>query len=101
MAINPGRFYGFAFVHPNRDRGRVTELVGEAVRSHGFCGVKLHRYDGRITREICEVARPYSVPVLYDVMGEVSGAELLAQQYAESLLSFRTWVVSPMTGERT
>jgi predicted TIM-barrel fold metal-dependent hydrolase len=83
VAKHPDRFYGFAFVHPNRDRGRITELVGEAVRSHGFCGIKLHRYDGRITREICEVARAYSVPVLYDVMGEVSVGELLAQEYPE------------------
>jgi uncharacterized protein len=83
VAKHPGRFYGFAFVHPDRDRGRVTELVEEAVRCHGFCGIKLHRYDGRISREICEVALTYSVPVLYDVIGEISVVELLAQEYPE------------------
>ena len=83
VAKHPGRFYGFAFEHPDRDRGRVAELVDEAVRSHGFCGIKLHRYDGRITREICAVARAYSLPVLYDVMGEVSVVELLAQEYPD------------------
>jgi predicted TIM-barrel fold metal-dependent hydrolase len=34
-----------------------------------------------ITRDVCEVARAFSLPVLYDVMGEVSVCELLAQEY--------------------
>ena len=79
----PDRFYGFAFVHPERDRGRVFALVRVAVERYGFRGIKVHRYDGRITREICEAARAYSLPVLYDVMGEVSVAELLAQEYPD------------------
>src|SRR5205085_10527609 len=37
----------------------------------------------RISREICEVARSFSLPVLYDVMGEVSGVELIAKEYPE------------------
>jgi predicted TIM-barrel fold metal-dependent hydrolase len=65
----PERFYGFAFVHPVRDRGRVHAMVREAVAQFGFCGIKVHRYDARITREVCEVARAYRLPVLYDVMG--------------------------------
>jgi hypothetical protein len=79
----PDRFYGFAFVHPERDRGRVYALVKTAVERFGFCGIKVHRYDARITREICEVARAFSLPVLYDVMGEVSIAELLAAEYPD------------------
>jgi predicted TIM-barrel fold metal-dependent hydrolase len=77
------RFYGFAFVHPERDRGRVRQLVDEAVSAHGFCGIKVHKHDGRITREICEAARAYQLPVLYDVMGEVSVVELLATEYPD------------------
>jgi predicted TIM-barrel fold metal-dependent hydrolase len=77
------RFYGFAFIHPDRDRGRVMSLVREAVEGFGFVGLKIHRYDGRITREICEAARRYALPVLYDVMGEVSVIELLAEEYAD------------------
>lgn len=79
----PNRFFGFAFVHPERDRGRVFTLVRTAVVEYGFAGIKVHRYDARITREICEVARALRVPVLYDVMGEVSIAELLASEYAD------------------
>jgi uncharacterized protein len=83
VASHPDRLYGFAFVHPIRDRGRVHALVKTAVRQHGFVGIKVHRYDGRITREICEVARAFRLPVLYDVMGEVSVAQLLAQEYPD------------------
>ena len=79
----PDRFYGFAFVHPARDQGRVELLVREAVEHHGFRGIKVHRHDARITREICEVARAWRMPVLYDVMGEVAAVELLATEYPE------------------
>jgi hypothetical protein len=73
----PDRFFGFAFVHAARDAGRVDALVREAVEWHGFVGINVHRYDARITREVCEVARAYALPVLYDVMGEVSVVELV------------------------
>jgi len=83
VASRPQRFYGFAFVHAQRDRGRVGSLVREAVERYGFCGIKVHRHDARITREVCEVARAFSLPVLYDVMGEVSAVELLAGEYPD------------------
>jgi predicted TIM-barrel fold metal-dependent hydrolase len=80
---HPERFYGFAFIHPLRDRGRVMALVSEAVERYGFVGIKVHRHDARISREICDAARAYGLPVLYDVMGEVSVVELLAQEYPD------------------
>ena len=83
VAGHPGRFYGFAFVHAVRDRGRVMALVREAVERHGFRGIKVHRHDARITREVCEVARAFSLPVVYDVTGEVSAVELLATEYPD------------------
>ena len=83
VASRPDRFTGFAFLHPVHDAGRVLKLVTEAVQQHGFCGIKVHRHDARITREICEAARAFSLPVLYDVMGEVSVVELLATQYPD------------------
>lgn len=83
VARRPGRFWGYAFVHAQRDRGRVGAMVREAVERHGFRGIKLHRHDGRITREVCAVARRYRLPVLYDVMGDVSHAELVAREYPD------------------
>jgi uncharacterized protein len=79
----PDRFYGFAFVHPQRDRGRVAAIIEEAVTLYGFVGIKAHRHDAPLTREICEAARAFSLPVMYDVMGEVSVVELLAEAYPD------------------
>ena len=79
----PNRFYGFAFVNARRDAGHVEAMIDEAVTSHGFVGIKLHRRDEPITREVCESARAFSLPVLYDVVGEVSAVELLAQEYPD------------------
>jgi predicted TIM-barrel fold metal-dependent hydrolase len=53
------------------------------VRRYGFRGLKVHRHDARITREVCEVARAYALPLIYDVMGEVSAVELLATEYPD------------------
>lgn len=58
-------------------------MVKEAVQQYGFLGIKVHRHDGRITREICDTARRFRLPVLYDVMGEVSVIELLATEYPD------------------
>jgi uncharacterized protein len=83
VARQPQRFIGFAMVHPARDRGRVREMLTVAVEQYGFAGIKVHRHDAPITREICDAARDLRVPVLYDVMGEVSVVELLAEQYPD------------------
>lgn len=83
VASSPGRFYGFAFVHARRDRGRVHRLVQTAVRQYGFVGIKVHRHDARISGEVCDAARAFGLPVLYDPVGEVAVAELLARQYPD------------------
>jgi predicted TIM-barrel fold metal-dependent hydrolase len=88
VASDPDRFLGFAFVHPDRDRGRVDAMVGTAVREYGFVGIKAHRHDGRLTREVCEVARKYRLPVLYDVFGDVTIAELVAPEYPDVAFVF-------------
>jgi predicted TIM-barrel fold metal-dependent hydrolase len=83
VASRPGRFYGFAFVDPQHDRGRVMAMVQTAVERYGFVGIKVHRHLSRITREVCEAARAFQLPILYDVVGEVSVVELLAQEYPD------------------
>lgn len=80
---HPERFSGFAFVHAGRDAGRVFDLVREAVEEHGFRGIKAHRHDAHITREVCESARAFRLPVLYDVMGNVTSIELFATEYPD------------------
>lgn len=83
VAQDPLRRMGFCFVHADRDRGRIEGLVAEGVERHGFRGIKVHRHDSRITGEVCDVARRYRLPVLYDVMGETSMVELLATEYPD------------------
>jgi hypothetical protein len=83
VASRTDRLYGFAFVHAARDRGRVHEMVRQAVEEYGFVGIKVHRHDARITREVCEAARKFGLPVLYDIVGEVPVLELLAEQYSD------------------
>ena len=83
VASQPGRFFGFAVVHPERERDNVYEHLKIAVEQYHFCGIKVHRHDARITREVCEAACALSLPVLYDVMGEISICELLAQEYPD------------------
>jgi predicted TIM-barrel fold metal-dependent hydrolase len=79
----PDRFYGYAMVNAARDAGRIGAMVGEAVTGWGACGIKIHRHDARISREVCEVARSFGLPVLYDVMGEAYPMELVATEYPD------------------
>jgi uncharacterized protein len=81
VAGNVARFSGFAFVHAIRDAGRVEAMLRELISSAGLCGIKVHRHDARISREVCDTARKLQLPVLYDVMGEVSAIDLLAVEY--------------------
>jgi predicted TIM-barrel fold metal-dependent hydrolase len=83
VSTRPDRFWGFAFVHAQADRGRIHVMVRTAVEEYGFRGLKVHRHDARITREVCEAARAFSLPVLYDPMGEVQSVELLASEYPD------------------
>jgi len=83
VATRPDRFLGFAFVNSVADRGRVRSLVQTAVEEYGFCGIKVHRHHGDITREVCDVARTYRLPVLYDVMGNIPVVEMLATEYPD------------------
>ena len=80
---HPERFWGFAFVNAASDRGRVRSMVETAVRRWGFVGIKVHRHDARLSREVCETARALAVPVLYDPMGEVETVELAAAEYPD------------------
>jgi uncharacterized protein len=83
VARGRGRFFGFAFVNAVRDKGRIQDLVAAGVQRFGFCGIKVHRSDAPISREICEVARRFRLPVLYDVLGAVSTIDLFAPEYPD------------------
>jgi predicted TIM-barrel fold metal-dependent hydrolase len=83
VSRQPDRFMGFVFLHGERDRSRAISMVDRFVQQYRFRGIKVHRHDARISREICHSARLFGLPVLYDVMGEVSSVHLLAGEYPD------------------
>lgn len=83
VRAHPGRCVGFAFVHAEQDRGHIFRMVKTAVDRYGFRGIKVHRLDAPISREICDTARALRLPVLYDVVGRVSSVRLLATEYPD------------------
>jgi uncharacterized protein len=78
-----GRLIGFAFLHTVRDAGRIFQMVEQAVTQWGFRGIKIHGHDAMPTREVCEAARAFGVPVLVDVAGQTHVIEMFAPQYRE------------------
>lgn len=83
VAANRPRLIGFATVDAQRDRGRIQSLVGKAVRKHGFRGIKVHRHQAELNREICDAARRFRVPILYDVAGSAHALNMIAPQYPD------------------
>lgn len=81
VARHPDRLWGFAFVHARRDAGRIRAMIDTAVHRYGFRGIKAHRHDAPLSREVCRVAETFRLPVLYDVMGEVASVELFATEF--------------------
>ena len=83
VARHHDRLLGFAFVHAKRDRGRIFSMVKTAVQKYGFRGIKLHGFDAMPSREVCEAARAFRIPVLADVVGQASAVEMFAPQYPD------------------
>lgn len=83
VGSNPWRFFGLAYVHAERDRGQIFRMVRTAVEDYGFVGIKVHRHDARITREVCEAARAFALPVLYDVETELPVLDGLARAFPD------------------
>jgi predicted TIM-barrel fold metal-dependent hydrolase len=83
VRARPGDLIGFAAVDPARDAGRVRPMVRRAVEQLGFRGIKIHGLDAFPTREVCEAARHYGLPILVDIVRRVAVTEMLAGQYPD------------------
>jgi uncharacterized protein len=83
VAHHINRLIGFAFVHAARDAGRIFEMIKHAVVKWKFRGIKVHGHDSMPTREVCEAARAFNVPMLVDVVGQASVVEMLASEYPD------------------
>jgi predicted TIM-barrel fold metal-dependent hydrolase len=82
VARFPGRLIGFAFVHASNDEGRIFDMVKRA-RKWGFLGIKSHGFEAMPTRELCETARAFRMPLLADVVGRADVVDMLAPQFPD------------------
>jgi uncharacterized protein len=82
VARHPGRLIGFAFTHATRDAGRILCMVERAHR-WGFRGIKAHGFEAMPTRELCEAARAFRMPLLADVVGRAEVVDMLAPQFPD------------------
>jgi predicted TIM-barrel fold metal-dependent hydrolase len=83
VARHSDRLIGFAFVHPKRDAGRIHDMVEHAVIRWRFRGMKVHGHEAMPTREVCEAARAFRVPMIVDVAGKAAVMEMLAPQFPD------------------
>jgi hypothetical protein len=83
VARHPDRLIGFAFVHTRKDAGRIRSMIARAVRQWGFRGIKVHGSEGMPTRELCETARVFRIPVLVDVASRAHVIDMFAPQYPD------------------
>lgn len=81
IATRPG-FLGYVFINTRTEAGRIAERVAAGVRL-GFCGIKVHAHDARITREVADAARRWGLPVLYDPAGDTATVEMVARTYPD------------------
>src|SRR5262249_17314660 len=77
------RLIGFAMVNPKTDAGRVREIVREAVTRYGFRGLKIHGHESMPTREVCDAARQFTLPVIVDVVGNPGVIDMFASHYPD------------------
>jgi len=83
IAQYPDRLLGFAFVHAKRDAGRILDMIGRARKKWRCRGIKVHGFDAMPTREVCEVARRFRLPMLVDVVSRPEVVDMLAPQYPD------------------
>jgi predicted TIM-barrel fold metal-dependent hydrolase len=79
----PARLIGFVMVHAKRDAGRIFEMVSNAVSKWRFRGIKVHGLEAPPTREVCEAARAFGLPVLIDVGNRPHQVEMFAPEYRD------------------
>jgi predicted TIM-barrel fold metal-dependent hydrolase len=83
VARYPNRLIGFAFIHTKRDAGRIFKMVRHAVTRWGFRGIKIHGIEAMPTREACEAARAFRLPVLVDIISRPEVVDMFAPEYPD------------------
>lgn len=75
------KLIGFAQVYPERDKGKTAGLVQKAVEDYNFRGIKVHGGESLPTREVCQVASEFGLPILVDIVGRLEVLPLLASEF--------------------
>ena len=83
VARYPGRLIGFVFVHARRDAGRIFSMVKHATSRWRFRGIKVHGFESMPSREVCETARVFRLPILVDVISRPEVVDMFAPQYPD------------------
>jgi uncharacterized protein len=83
VARHPGRLIGYVFVHARRDAGRIFSMVKYATTRWRFRGIKVHGFEAMPSREVCETARAFHLPILVDVISRPEVVDLFAPQYPD------------------
>jgi len=83
VARYPQRLIGFVFVHARRDAGRIFRMVKQAVERWGFRGIKVHGFEAMPTREVCETARAFHLPILVDIVSRPEVVDMFAPEYPD------------------
>jgi hypothetical protein len=83
VAQHPERLIGFVFVHARRDAGRIFAMVKYATSHWSFRGIKVHGFEAMPSREICEAARAFRLPILVDVISRPEVVDMFAPQYPD------------------
>lgn len=83
VARHPGRLIGFVFVHTRRDAGRIFSMVKQATARWGFRGIKVHGFEAMPSREVCETARAFRLPILVDVVSRPEVVDMFAPEYPD------------------
>jgi len=83
VAAHPDRLYGYAKVHQEHDKGRISDLLDEAFGvgddpGLGLLGLKIH---GHPNREMMDALDRHRRPLLADVGGKVRGLRYVAECY--------------------
>lgn len=77
----PDKLIGFVRFHPERDKGKIAELIQKAVEDYNFRGIKVHGGESLPTREVCQVASEFGLPILVDIVRRVEVLPLLASEF--------------------
>jgi predicted TIM-barrel fold metal-dependent hydrolase len=83
VAHHPQRLIGFTFVHTRRDAGRIFRMVKYAAVRWRFRGIKVHGFEAMPTREVCETARAFRLPILVDIVSRPEVVDMFASQYPD------------------